>query len=99
MQSEIKEIAAAARQRKPFSPITVSLDAKTASLFVAMRSDPKRFTPKIFDVAWAIDGEVARADEIKLLAAILCPDDIVRIMGRQDGRLFAITDSKPRRHK
>ena len=99
MQSEIKEIAAAARQRKPFRPTTVSLDAKTASLFEAMRSDPKRFTPKIFEEVWALDGEVARADEIKLLAAVLCPDDIVRIMGRQDGRLFVITDSKARRHK
>ena len=99
MLAEVKKIATAARLRKPFSPTTVVLDATTAALFVALRTDPKRFTPKIFEDSWAIEGQVARADEMKLLAAVLCPDEVVRIMGRQDGRLFAMTDSKSRRRR
>jgi hypothetical protein len=97
MLSQIKEIAKAARLRKRFRPMTVTLDAKTAPLFVAMRTDPRQFVPKVFEGEWAIAGEVAKPNEIKLLAAVLCPGDVVQILGRQDGRLFAYTASQPRR--
>jgi hypothetical protein len=97
MLPEIKEIVKSARMRKVFRPTMVVLDGNTAGRFVAMRTDPKRFMPKIFEGEWAINDDVARPDAMQLLATVVCPDESVRIVGRQDGRLFAMTAAKSRR--
>jgi hypothetical protein len=99
MLPEIKEIVKCARMRRAFRPTTVTLDAKTARLFVAMRTDPRRFTPKIFEGEWGLSDDLARPDAMHLLATVVCPDQVVRVLGRQDGRLFAMTSAKPQRGK
>ena len=91
MNNELEDVVAVVRAGGRIAPHVVSLGAETASQFFAMRTDPRRFTPAIFAGDWADTDTPACPGEMNIVAAIACLDDVVRVMGRQRGRLFAIT--------
>jgi hypothetical protein len=91
MNNELDDVVASVRAGGRIAPHVVSLDAETANRFLAMRTDPRRFTPAIFVGDWADTDTPACPGEMTIVAAIPCADDVVRVMGRQRGRLFAVT--------
>lgn len=88
---DIDDIAAEARAGRRIAPTTVLLDSNTAVQFCAMRADPRRFTPAIFDGDWADPSKTATAGEMLIVAAVACADDVIRVLGRQNKRLYALT--------
>jgi hypothetical protein len=89
MSLDLDELAELARQGKRFQPVAVHLDDETAKRFQRMRQDPRRFVPEVFENTWADSERVAEADEMRLLAAVVCVSDVVYVVGRQGGDLFA----------
>ncbi len=87
---EIHDIAAAARNGVRISPQTVMLDAQTAGKFVAVRKDPRRFVPEVFEGNWADEASHPIPGSMQLLAAVICDNDLVQVLGRQHGTLYAL---------
>ncbi len=98
---EIRDIAAAARNGVRIRPQTVMLDSETASKFVAVRTDPRRFVPEVFEGNWADEASHPAPGSMQLLAAVVCDNDLVQVLGRQHKTLYALgckPEKKTKRH-
>lgn len=95
MSLELDEILDECRMGRTFRARLIILDKADAKQFQRMRQNPTRFTPKIFEGEWGDSSATADASEIRLLAAVKCPDHTVRIVGRQGRELYALTVQLP----
>jgi hypothetical protein len=92
---ELDEILDECRAGRLFRARLLVLDKAGAKQFQRMRQNPTRFTPKIFEGDWSDPSTTADASEIRLLAAVKCPDHTVRLVGRQGRELYALTIELP----
>ena len=95
MSLELDEILDECRAGRLFRARPIVLDKADAEQFKRMRQNPTRFTPKIFEGDWSDASTTAAASEIRLLAAVICPDQTLRLVGRQGRELYALTVERP----
>jgi hypothetical protein len=74
---------------EPFRVAELVLDLDTAARFVQFRSDPPRFTPKIFDGDWALSSAHPRPGPIRIVRVITGSDGVSRAIGRQGAQIYA----------
>jgi hypothetical protein len=69
--------------------VELSLDADLAIRFVRFRSNPPRFTRKIFDGDWAITSIHPQPGVIRIVRVITGFDGVSRAIGRQGQQIYA----------
>jgi hypothetical protein len=74
---------------EPFRVAELVLDPGLAARFVQFRSNPPRFTPKIFDGDWALSSAHPRPGPIRIVRVITGTDGVSRAIGRQGAQIYA----------
>jgi hypothetical protein len=72
-----------------FTAIEIELSQSDLDLFVEFKSDPQRFTSKIFDGNWARPERKPNPGKIRFLRIVTGNDGVSRIIARQESRIFA----------
>jgi hypothetical protein len=72
-----------------FSVQELLLTSKSIEEWVQFRTDPQRFTPKIFDGDWARPDRKPQVGPIKLVRVMEGSDGIHRLIGRQGNNIYA----------
>jgi hypothetical protein len=74
---------------EPFRVAELVLDPDLAARFVQFRSNPPRFTPKIFDGNWALSSAHPQPGPIRIVRVITGSDGVSRAIGRQGAQIYA----------
>jgi hypothetical protein len=74
---------------EPFRVEELVLDPDGAGRFVQFRSNPPRFTPKIFDGDWALGSAHPEPGAIRIVRVITGLDGVSRAIGRQGAQIYA----------
>ena len=74
---------------KPLVPVEIDNNDASCLLWVRFKTDPKRFTPQIFDGDWAFTQHHPSPGPIRLIRAMKGTDEISRIIARQGKFLYA----------
>jgi hypothetical protein len=86
---EISEIKARFDNSGAFSVTQLKLEAEDIEFWVEFVTNPPRFTAAIFEGNWARADNHPRVGIMRVLRAIRGRDDVIRLVGRQESRIFA----------
>ena len=85
----LDELIAAHEKGEKFTAGELTLEEKDCSLWVKFRTDPQRFTPKVFEGDWANVKQHPQPGKIRLIRVLTGSDEISRVIARQGKDLFA----------
>jgi hypothetical protein len=73
---------------EPFRVIEIVLSEADCEVMVALRANPKRFYPAIFNGDWARPSEHPMPGIVRILRVIPGEDGVTRVIGRQGDTLY-----------
>ena len=85
----LDELLQAYKENLHFTALSVDLEEKNLNLWVNIKLDPNRFVPEIFNGEWANPKVHPNSGQLKLLKIQPDCDGFLRIIARQDKKLFA----------
>jgi hypothetical protein len=85
----VADLTARHDRGEPFRVAELILDQDCAGRFVQFRSNPPRFTPKIFDGDWALVNVHPAPGPIRIVRVITGLDGVSRAIGRQGAQIYA----------
>ena len=87
--AQVKKLISDFESTGKFTVQEVNLTPTEVGEWVEFVVDPKRFVPSIFEGNWARLDRHPRAGAIRLLRIVSGHDQISRVIGRQENRIFA----------